>query len=332
VKRLATEIAARAFVATMTMAAAGCGSSSNEPVPLTFAAFSAREVDITCQSDVACGAFPDSATCTASTTIESGQIEADIAAGTVVYDGAAAAVCLTWIAQDLSPTCRLSEQSGFQPALCATIFAGTVATGGACLTSSECVSQDCDRPGCADDVCCAGTCIASTILPDGTVPIGAACTSRASCVMGAYCNVSGNPALCTAQKTAGQACQLSEECPMGTACVLTATPDAGATPTCAKPSDENAPCADSDSCDLRADYCDPATMRCVPRVPVGGTCVTGGDSCLLYAGCDNATAKCVKHPGAGDPCSLTSFQCLGSLTCLAGHCALPAPETVCAKP
>jgi hypothetical protein len=330
VSRLATDIVARAFVATLAVAA--CSSSSNEPAPLSFAAFSAREMDITCQSDVACGAFPDSATCHASTTIESGQIEADIAAGMVVYDGAAAAVCLTWIAQDLSPTCRLSEQSGFQPALCSQIFAGTVPTGGACLTSGECVSQDCDRPGCGSDSCCPGTCIASTILPNGTVPVGAACTSRASCVMGAYCNVSGNPPLCTAQKMAGQACQLDEECPSGTACVLTSTADAGVRPACAKPADENAPCAGSGSCDLRADYCDPARLLCVPRVPVGGTCVTGGDSCVLYAGCDNATAKCVPLPRAGDPCALTSFPCLGSLACLAGHCALPAAAIVCAKP
>jgi hypothetical protein len=65
---------------------------------------------------------------------------------------------------------------------------------------------------------------------------------------------------------------------------------------------------------------------------VGGTCVTGGDSCVLYAGCDNATAKCVALPRAGDPCALTSFPCLGSLTCIAGHCALPASATVCPKP
>ncbi len=329
--RLTTGVVARAFVATMTMAVAGCSSSSNEPAPLTFAAFSASEMNITCQSDVACGAFPDDATCFASTTIESGQIEADIAAGMVVYDGEAASECLTWIAQNLSPTCRLSEQSSFQPALCSTIFAGQVATGGACFTSGECVSQDCERPGCGSDSCCAGTCMASTILPNGTVPIGAACTSRASCVPGAYCNVSGNPPLCAALKISGQACQLDEECPAGTACVLTPTPDAGATKTCATPADETAPCLGG-GCDLRADYCDPATMRCVPRVPVGGTCVTGGDSCVLYAGCDNATAKCVAHPGAGDPCSLTSFPCLGSLTCISGHCALPAPATVCAKP
>jgi hypothetical protein len=334
VSRLATGIAARAFVfalATMTMAAAACSSSSNEPAPLTFAAFSSSEMDITCQSDVACGAFPDSATCLASTTIESGQIEADIAAGMVVYDGAAAAVCLTWIAQNLSPTCRTSEQPRFQPPLCSTIFTGTVPEGGACLTSGECVSDDCDRPGCGSDSCCQGTCIASTIRPNGTVPVGAACTSRSSCVMGAYCNVSGNPPLCTALKTAGQACQLDEECPAGMGCVLTAS-DAGATHTCAMPADENAPCAGNDSCDLRGDYCDPTTMRCAPRVPVGGACITGGDSCVSYAGCDNATAKCVKQPHAGDSCSLTSFPCVGSLECVAGHCALPAPAIVCATP
>jgi hypothetical protein len=326
VSRLA--IVARVFIVTMTLG--GCSSSPNGPAPLSFADFSAREMDITCQSDVACGAFPDMATCLASTTIESGQIVADIAAGMVVYDGAAASVCLTWIAQNLSPTCRLSEQSVFQPPFCSTIFEGKVPTGGACLTSGECVSQDCERPGCGSDSCCAGTCMASTILPNGTVPVGAACTSRASCVTGAYCDVSGNPPLCAALKTAGQACQLDEECPMGTACVLAATPDAGATKTCAKPADENAPCADR--CDLGGDYCDPATMRCVPLVPVGGTCVTGGDSCVRYAGCDNATAKCVKLLRAGDPCSLTSFPCLGSLKCIAGHCALPAPATVCPKP
>ncbi|HEX4405806.1 MAG TPA: dickkopf-related protein [Polyangia bacterium] len=334
-RRLATGIVARVVgvsLATMTMFVAACSSSSNEPAPLTFAAFSTGEGDVTCQSDVACGAFADKASCLASTTIESGQMQADIAAGLVVYDGAAAGVCLTWIADTLSPTCRLSEQPRAQLPLCSSIFTGTVSLGGACLTSDECVSDDCDRPGCGNDSCCRGTCIASTIKPNGTVPVGAACTSRSSCVMGAYCNVSGNPPLCTALKTAGQACQLDEECPPGLGCVLTATPDAGATPTCAVPADENAPCAGSDSCDLRGDYCDPATMRCVPRVPVGGACVTGGDSCVSYAGCDNATAKCVKHPGPGDACSLTSFACAGSLACIAGHCAQPLAATVCATP
>ena len=292
--------AAKGLVALAVVAASSCESSSNDPSPLSLAAFLSGAMDVTCAANVDCGLYPDTATCRTSTAQNAGQIQADVATGIVKYDGVAAAACLFGISLSISPTCRLSDPTSLQPSTCPKVFTGTVADDGPCFTGDECISGECDRSNCAT-TCCAGTCVPPTQSPSGTIAVGAQLVD--DCV------------------------QLDEECAAGTACILT-TVGAFAT-VCATPPGEGAPCGGTASCDLRGDFCDPATMTCTPRVAVGGTCVTGGDDCVLYASCDAASMKCAARPRAGDVCSLTSLPCLGGLACIAARCELPAPATVC---
>jgi hypothetical protein len=328
--RLASIAWAGPLAAALALPSVGCASSPNDPSPIALADFPARSMSITCAEDVQCGIYPDDPTCEASTMLNTSQLLADIDKGIVLYDGVSAYSCLYGITTTLSPTCRISEQAGPQPPSCANVFLGTVAEGGACVSSNECASQECDLTGCGGTACCAGTCVTSGRSLAGTVAVGASCSSRSDCVAGAFCDVGGTMHLCTAQKGPGEACQLSEECLDGTACILPAG-GAGA-PVCAKPPAEGEACGGTSSCDLLRDFCDPATMKCTPRIAIGGTCVTGGDSCVLYAACSAGSRTCVARGRAGDPCTLTSLPCLGGLVCTAGHCTLPDPDAVCPPP
>jgi hypothetical protein len=126
-------------------------------------------------------------------------------------------------------------------------------------------------------------------------------------------------------------------CSASGCCQGTCNPSAGsaaATPIGGKLPAEGQSCSPTgasypSACDSMLDYCDSVSLKCVLKIAVGGDCSTGA-SCVAYATCDS-TGHCVANPGAGDACDdVNGPQCLGSLFCESGKCALPpAPTVVC---
>jgi hypothetical protein len=309
---------------------AGCGGGSGPgsgPIPLS--ELPARAVDVICNAELACQAYPDSASCHAALHANLNQVQADVAAGKVKYDASQAGACLDSASTIL--TCRLSAARERQSSACAATFVGTVAEGGPCLVSEDCVSAHCNITNCAAAMCCAGTCVAAQ--PTG-VAVGGACTSTNQCVDGAFCDFGAMASgTCAAVRPAGQPCTSSDQCVSGTACLPTST--AAASPrACTKPPGRGEPCMGIATCDDRGDFCDPTTMKCAARLGPGSACDPLAVPCVLYATCDMTTSKCVARGGVGAPCGAppAASSCLSGLSCMNGTCAAPTPKPVCPQP
>ena len=291
----------------------------------------AATVDALCTYAARCGQMPDVASCKAAAGTDTGQLSADVQAGKIKYDGKAAAACLDAMR---SASCNHSDPfNEGEPQACKDAFKGTVADNGVCYSGSECVSGSCGGGVCSASGCCQGSCNPSAGSA-AAIPIGGACGgSGAVCVVGAFCSYISMPPTCQAKAAAGQSCDVSsgeESCVAGAYCVANG-PNTG---TCGRLPAEGQSCSPtaasySSACDSMLDYCDSVSLKCVTRISVGGDC-SGGATCVGYATCD-ATGRCVANPGAGDVCDdVNGPQCLGSLFCESGKCALPsAPTVVC---
>jgi hypothetical protein len=282
-------------------------------------------LDESCTRAVRCGEYPDKATCLASNSriVDLGQLEADVSAGKVTYDGSKAADCLSVI---FARGCTITEQlAPVSSQACDDTFKGTVATGGTCFSEEECVSQSCDRSNCATALtCCAGTCnppVTASIASGGNcLPAGSVC------VTGTFCkrDPTGSNATCTPQVARGQPCTtLVDECVVGNICNTDPVTGNG---TCGKVPVEGEPCPDG-LCDASSDACDAATRTCVRRIAIGGACPSGS-GCVRYANCDTATLTCVPRASKGGACTTTG-DCLGSLTCTNGVCVDAPAAPVC---
>jgi hypothetical protein len=311
-------------VVVVSLGAAGCGGGN---IPLSD--LPARAEDVVCNAELACQAYPDSASCHAALHTNLDQIQADVAAGKIKYDGAQAAACLD--SESTILICRLSAPRVRQPSACAATFVGTVAAGGACLVNEDCVSARCNTANCTTGMCCVGTCAAAQ--PTG-VAVGGACMSSSQCVDGAFCDFSVvTSPTCAAVKAAGQPCTSSDQCVSGTAC-LAMSGGAMTTRACTKPPGHGETCSGAGSCDDRGDFCDPATMKCASRLLPGSACDPLVAPCVLYATCDTATMKCVARGGIGAACGTAAApaSCLSGLSCTNGTCAASAPRPVCPQP
>src|SRR5258708_6349471 len=107
------------------MTVVGCGGGGGSG-PIALADLPARLVETLCAAEVGCGFFADAASCRASLTPNTGQLEADVAAGKIKYDGAQAGACLDAFA-GVFGSCRQSDPRLRTPAACAQTFVGTVA-------------------------------------------------------------------------------------------------------------------------------------------------------------------------------------------------------------
>ncbi|HVU52888.1 MAG TPA: hypothetical protein VHL80_19535 [Polyangia bacterium] len=253
------------------------------------------------------------------------QVQAEVAAGTVKYDGAQAAACLDAVA-DATRDCSRSKAPTHGLPACAAVFTGMVADGGACFGATECASQRCDVMACTA-ACCPGTCAAST--PSG-VPLGGACTGAFTCAAGGFCDGSTMPFHCVPSLPAGSRCAAEDSCAAGLGC-LPSTADPASPFACAAFAAEGAPCTGEDTCDLTTDFCDPATSTCKPRLAPGSACDPTVVSCLGYASCDKATGKCIALGRLGDPCPVAFGDgCLSDLECGTDDvCQLPTPDPIC---
>jgi hypothetical protein len=288
-----------------------CGGNASIPV----GDLEARVRDAVCENEVRCGEFPDQSTC-ASVFFAQQQLVADVNAGKIIYNGSAAAACLSTFS---SLGCTLSDLTSSPTQSCVDAIKGTVPDGGACFDAEECVSQRCNLSACAGAMCCAGTCTA-------TVPVGGACSlSGPGCADGAFCKrgAVGSAGTCTPDIAAGQSCGSLDNCVPGKFCIIVPPAVVGI---CTNAPSEGEPCP-AGFCDARADVCDQTTKTCVRRIAVGGPCASTS-ACVSYANCNTATMKCVARVGGGGACA-TPADCVAGLPCTNGICVSPSDKPAC---
>jgi hypothetical protein len=299
-------------------ALSACGGSGGS-VPV--AELGPRSVAALCATDVRCGTYADMASCTSSRVSGTAQVEADIALGKTVYDAAAAGICLDALAM---LSCSASG-STTQLQACTDAVKGTVADGGPCVAGNQCVSSICNTASMscpAGIACCAGTCGPTR----ATVAEGGDCTGAGvRCADGSFCDSTAASPVCTKLKAAGASCTLASQCARGLACVRTTGATTG---TCGTYPATGQDCSNVATCDDSHDFCAQATHLCTKRIAPGGDCATEPAGCLRYARCDTTTQKCVAKSAAGSAC-VDSSDCLGSLQCTNGVCALEPPRPAC---
>jgi hypothetical protein len=235
-----------------------------------------------------------------------GRAEGAIASGTVVYHGELVDACVSALEGTGCGVEALEDG-------CSDVFEGTVALGGDCGWTEECVDGYCSMT----DGTCPGTCAAR-------VSAGAACTDGAACPAGFTCN-EGN---CVALATEGQACGGPN---VGCSGIdLNCVGDGPEGGICQRWSDILSG-AVGEPCSLATgDYCDPdlacvfdsvvggmATFVCAERVARGAACAVGFPNpcpddqfCSVVEG---AMGTCTDLPVAGEDCTGT---CRGNLRCV----------------
>ncbi len=277
-----------------------------------------------CKRDTACHDYPDVATCNAAFQVADDYYLTMVAAvgrKEVTYDASAASACIDEIA---SGGCAFT---GFQVThdSCSKVFTGTIAIGGPCSETAECVAP----AVCAFSnvtcnpftACCAGTCSAPP-----AVAIGAACMQSSDCVDGAYCAQSTKKCAAIAT-TEAAACDGFDGCANPMVCSYDVNTNTFST--CYTPAAKHAtcdptlfiPCAESD------EYCDATTHTCADDLIVGAPCGgSNGAQCLGYEYCGGPNFHCVAKPAAGEACTVSGgfSNCLGSLECTNNVCTLPA--------
>lgn len=260
-------------------------------------------IDSTCERLVRCGEFESLAACQATLNAYGlgvgGALLAGVENGSIDYDGEKARECLEAIA---AASCDESaENARNDPAACAEAFSGTVADGGACVTSLQCVSERCVGVDDCEQLCCEGTCAP-------TVPVaalGQSCAD-AECERGTYCDDSST---CSALAPDGSPCDYDEECDYGLVCVVG---ELGGS--CAAAPQAGDPCLSGEECVVIGLACNFATVTCERLLHEGATCDPENSLCSsAYLRCDAATMKCLPYPGIGQACP--DFVCSGDAYC-----------------
>ena len=276
--------------------------------------------DTYCAAEVACDRQPDDATCKLAlsnvTTSDQATLIADVNAGIVKFDAAAANACLD---QLMAAPC---EHANDWVSCLDAAFTGTVPNGGACFAGGECVSQTCEVQSTSCDpstTCCPGTCVA-----DPRIALGAACNANPSCVDGAFCDVSFGVCV-PLVATAGAACDATTGTTSSCVGPLVCIPDGpGAeTGTCLAPAAEGATCSiyAPIACSDSRDYCSTTTRKCTPQAGVGLAC-SSDVPCQGVAICTNGVCVEKSAPGAACTPSTTDNACLGLVQCVGGVCAV----------
>jgi len=288
------------------------------------------------------------------------QLEVAIEAGTIVYDGAAARRCLTY----LQSSCG-AFGAGDAPGSCAEAFVGTVAIGGACYRGEECEGDG----YCATDIgMCPGACAPRDAL--GTQCLGQRECTREGVEGTPDCYFTGTSSRCVDRRTlpdaaVGQPCgELSLEgnvlsfaaCVAGSWCEIAEGVERGI---CRAPVAAGEPCTrdvrcagdlvcTGDSCQAIAvrrvagETCGEAALAiCNPLdglACVAGMCEQtsdgsagsdcggelGGLVCDVGLICDRATQQCAERGPNGASCTTNS-------ECVSGGCNELAGPGVCAE-
>ncbi|MDH5493495.1 MAG: hypothetical protein OEY14_16190 [Myxococcales bacterium] len=251
--------------------------------------------------------------------------EAGVVAGTILYDGTLVADCIAAID---AGGCEIFDSG--PPAACQAVFGGTVAPGGACVSSAECEG---DRI-CRTDAMCPGLCADRAIE-------GESCVDSESCSAGLICS---NMDVCTTPALVGESCNG----PSGPPCQSPArceesSPDGsgvrvsiadGLTEALGAPCDLEAGllCQEGLFCVLES--LDPATgasFVCAAASASAGACNAGlPDPCPVTEFCNanptagTITGTCTPLPVAGEDCapSILGDRCAAEHVCTdLGTCA-----------
>jgi hypothetical protein len=249
------------------------------------------------------------------------EVAAAVTAGSVKYDAASGASCLTALA---NVDCATVTTVSSEPAACTAALTGKVATGGACHSSLDCSATDyCSGLGGAS-ASCSGTCATQ-------LTVGTSCTAADVCVEGSAC--AGSPLTCTAipapvakgatclydstTKKAAPACQLGLACDLNTF-------------QCVSPIAPGDPCPPAHGTCAPFTYCDPTSKTCKADPTTGGKCgdVAGEDPipCLGQSYCKGASTTatngvCTALIAGGASCESTLLAPVGG-QCASGSCSV----------
>ena len=281
----------RAALLALLLCACGDTGGGGGPIPLDQLQVAYKAYY--CNLYVRCGLVDDLITCS-----KAGQndfADADLIAaaeaGTVVYDGAAAAECLA----GLTASCDRTLQN-FTPDACDRVFGGTVGDLGTCAINRECLSNSCAVTPCST-TCCEGGCQGSS--PPVRPTLGQSCLTNPNCV-DSYCDLNTNT--CSAYIPAGASCPFGGSCARGLEC---------SNGTCMQLPATGAPCTQLYDCSSIGDYCG-ASATCTPYGLTGSAC-TSDVMCAPWYRCDTTTSECALRPVAGDSCDNAS--CIDASYC-----------------
>ncbi len=268
--------------------------------------------DAICRYYVRCSVAPDDATCRASlesdVAVSLSQLSDAINAGRAKYHADKADACFKVIGGQSCSTQALSGMA--TQTACENVVEGTIAVGGACLISGECVSQSCLKEKCSE-ACCMGVC-GEKKAKQGE---GGPCQSSSDCVAGGfYCSRTGTgPGVCRARVAVGQPCPDTSGCVQGAFC-------AGTSPTmrtCQSYPKDGESCAMWPVCDNPASFCDSPVRVCKTRSKVGEPC-SSANQCVSFATCVNNI--CVRRPLPGEACAAVDAGAIAGPRCLTGTC------------
>jgi hypothetical protein len=319
----------RLALTAVALGAATCGGGGRS-VP--FDDLTGDLLSAECDVLVTCGLAPDRATCLSSVQLDSTQfatMKADIAAGTVIYDGQAAGACID-VFKNQRSSCKQTVMGDLEKKLdatCGKVFTGTLPAGTACFFSDECANRGiCEDQTCSSNGCCGGTCVARP----APIPLGGDCSSplrNQDCIDGTVCTAkAGGGGTCKVPLPAGARCTPYDSCVRPYHCggsVDLATGEG----TCIAPPARGQACDMSGDCDDGLDYCDPNYV-CTSRIAVDDAC-SAPEACIRYATCDGTACVAIAGPDAS--CDPQGYDpCLLSLSCdTTMRCSLPPPPSSC---
>ena len=281
-------------------------AACHHTTPLAKEQLASAFVDSLCTYKVACGEFPDSASCHRAYLgvaffVESTRFAA-IDAGKIVYDGIAARDCMDAIATTLCD--RTSQSARVTAEACDHIVAGTLHVGAPCTLDEECISLTCSIPIMTMQ-CSVGQCMGDT-APSRQL-IGGSCANKNACAAGGYCDI--NSTTCVALVARGGTCTQDFQCAYGNGCVNGA---------CAPLPVIGQAC--TTECRDDATACSTG-KQCVKLGLPGAPCATRAD-CSPYYTCD-AGGHCAEGSSQGGPCMMNN-DCFDASYC--------GPAMTCAPP
>ena len=269
---------------------AACGGDDDGGGPLTAADLPGAIVNAACSAYVRCGLVTDVTTCRGLNLDFdfNPELAAAVEAGTVLFDETEARLCIAQFGESCERG-RLFNDN----AHCDLAFSGTVATGGACAISAQCLGQLCNVPSCPD-ACCYGTC-SGGYTPPPRPRVGESCYGSQTCV-DSFCHEETAAWICTTYRKLGEVCNESDDCERGYCTgVCTAYPKLGE------------PCGEM-GCGSVGLYCG-AGFVCEEYALEGETCGSSKPCSEVY----QCTGTCVLGPRVGEPCP--QQQCIDQSYC-----------------
>jgi len=272
----------------------GCGD--NIPT-VAFDDVAAARREAECERLTRCGAFADTATCTAYFRPAFDlDLRAAIGAKRVRYDPADAHACHAALATMSCDQTAAEVRTAL--ADCARVFTGSLAADAECAFDLECASGECDVGICIPNTCCYGRCLAEV-----EAALDEPCDADRHCIGDAYC---GTDDVCHRLATTGMPCTLDSNCDAGLACIGATELQAGA---CRALPLLGEACPYLRCAEIGA-VCSPAQI-CVPVGAAGAVCTTDAE-CSEFRSCDPMTSRCADTPSLGMPCG---GRCAGEAWC-----------------